>query len=215
VNKHKHIIVLNGQHYNAKTGENVSHPARPAAKTPAATHRIPVHTEASHRATHKPPRHPAGHVKAHSPKPAQTLMRHAVKKPSGSLKRHIRVQGHLDSQIKQPDIPAPPAQIAKTQHHAAKGRKVHLITHFSPNLFTTVTHATVITRPATSTRPVSQSASKPTMKPVFAGAAPKKPRTTAELLDYAIRYADSPLEPEEPVRRKHARKHRRTHSAAH
>ncbi len=214
MNKHKHIIVLNGHHYNSKTGERLSHSGTFAVDhKPEASHPTPASkpaTPPAHKtAVHKPARHTAGSVKAHAPKPARTLMRHAVTKPSGSLKRHIRVQGHLDTQIKQPEIPAPSTRARRVPHRTVKTSKVHLISHFSPDLFTTVTRTTVVT-----TQPITHTKPEPTMKPAFASTF-KKPRTTAELLDYAIRYADSPSEPEEPVRRKHARKHRRAHAVAH
>ncbi|HYH35893.1 MAG TPA: hypothetical protein VD706_00105 [Candidatus Saccharimonadales bacterium] len=218
--EHKHIIVLNGRQYNAKTGESVSHPGKNAhaMKTPRP---IPVHKPATpHETVHKPARRPAGHVKAHAPKPAKTLMRQAVKKPSPSLKRHLRVQARLDSQIKQPVIVVP-HRTHQAPRRAAKSRKVHLIHHFSPSLFTTVT-TVVTTEPAPrpsliSDRPIANHdvTPRPTMRPAFA---PRKPRTTAELLEYAIRYADSPQAHQEPGQRKHARRkfvRRRAHAVAH
>jgi hypothetical protein len=229
VNKQKHIIVLNGRRFNAKTGENLSHPAESVA-VPEASHRTPVHTPAapvshsanSHSAAtskpvHTAARQPAGHIKAHSPKAAHTLMRQGVKRPSAGLKRRIRVQGHLDTQIK-PVVAKAPIRTHQIRHHTIKSKQVQLISHFSPNLFTTVTHTTIeTTRPLASSRPVSQSqpAPQPAMPPTLAS---KKPRTTAELLEYAIQYADSPPEPEEPIRRKQAHKLRRrgrTHAATH
>lgn len=130
-------------------------------------------------------------------------MRHAVKKPSRSIKRSIRAQGHLDSQIKQPEFQPPGPRVSEVRRRTVKTSKIHLINHFSPNLFTTVTRTTVVT-----TQP----------RPSHVPAPPQaKPRTTAELLEYAINYADMPLEPEEPARQKHARRRfkRRAHAAAH
>jgi hypothetical protein len=140
-------------------------------------------------------------------------MRHAVKKPSGNIKRHLRVQGHLDSQIKQPEFPAPRPRVGEVRRRTVKTSKVHLISHFSPNLFTTVTQTTVVTtRPRLSHAPAPRQAVKPPVAGTF-----KRPRTTAELLEYAINYADTPPEPHEPVRQKHARHRfkRRVHAAVH
>jgi len=217
VNDQKHIIVLNGHRYNAKTGENLSHSGK-TVHVPKASHQNPVHQPASaapHKAAQGSVRQTAGHVKAHSPKPAKTLMRHAVKRPSTSLKRRIRVQAHLDSQIKQPEIVAP-RRSHPVRPRVVKARKVHLIHHFSPSLFTTVTTVTTVepsNQPLISTKPITNNdvTPRPTMQSAFA---PKKPRTTAELLEYAIRYADSPLQPEEPVRRRKL-VHRRAHAVAH
>lgn len=145
-------------------------------------------------------------------------MRRAVHKPSASLKRRIRVQARLDTQIKQPEIVIADRS-RPTRPRAAKARKVHLIHHFSPNLFTTVTTVTTVepaARPLISNRPIANHdvTPQPAATPAFA---PKKPSTTAELLEYAVRYADSPLQPEGPVRRKRARSrlvHRRAHAVA-
>lgn len=215
VNKNDHIIVLNGRHYNAKTGEALSHPTEPAPRPATAGH---AHVQASppRAVAVKPVRHAAHHVTAHSPKPPRTLMRQAVKKPSGSLKRRIKVQGRLEGTYKQPSTKTSRATLKSAagthaRKHAIKGP---FISHFSPNLFATVAHATAV---ASSPVPATAPVPRPTMKPAFAAAVPKKPRTTAELLDYAIQYANSPTEPDEPAHRKHHRKvfKRRAHAAAH
>lgn len=228
MNKTKHTIVLNGRHYNAKTGERLSHSGKFAHDHVAeASHRTPVHKPISHHAAAGPrkaarrtARQPAKHVTPHAPKATRTLMRQAVAKPGHSFKRRIRVQGHLDSQIKQPDIKPARRQAVQARHRTVKAARVHLIHHFSPELFT-MTEATVIaTKPAPkriiSDKPIANNdvTPQPTMRPAFA---PKKPQTTADLLDYVVRYAYDPHDhgPEKPAHRKRARKHRRAHAAAH
>lgn len=211
-------IVINGRRYDAKTGGTLSRPVKHA--TPPAVHHTAVHKTASpaHEPAHKSVRQVAGHASPHRPKPARTLMRQAVKKPPASLKRRIRVQTHLDSQIKQPELPVP-ARPQPVRHYVARGRKVHLISHFSPNLFTVTTVVSNKPEPMSliSDRPIANHdvTPRPHGKPAFA---PKKPGNTAELLEYAIRYADSPPSAEEQGRRKHGRRrmlHRHAHAVAH
>lgn len=187
--KHKNTIVINGRRYNAKTGEDLAGSAQPAAATPHEPVQPAVHRTVG--------RKPAGHITPHAPKPTQTLMRQAVKKPSASLKRRIKVQSHLG-------VPATPAHSRALSHtapkparhtvqHPATARKGQLISHFSPDLFTNVTHVTVTLQPVTPIKPAESSPA-----PVS-----RKPRTTAELLDYAVQHANSPAEA--PAHRSHRR----------
>jgi hypothetical protein len=193
VKKNNNIIIINGRHYDSKTGESLSRPEQSAA----------VRHEAARRK-------PAGHVPAHPPKPSQTLMRQVVKKPSDSLKRRIKVQGHLDSSaerasskiIARPSARQPGTQ--RLQHPATKRNKGRLISHFSPDLFVVESHTPSVTYGSVA---VKRTAAKP--------APTRKPRTTAELLDYAVQHADAPRQPLAPER-KHRRKlfKRSTHQAA-
>lgn len=184
------IIIINGRHYDAKTGEALSGQPHHAA--------APAHTAAVRGVV----RQTAGHARVHPPKPSQTLMRQAVKKPSADLKRRIKVQGHLDSSAgrasskiivrssdRQPNI-------HHLQHVATKRAKGRLISHFSPELFEVDSHTPAITYGAAAVQRTSAHA--PT-HPIHA----KKPRTTAELLEYAVQQAKVP---EQPLPRKHHRK---------
>jgi hypothetical protein len=195
---HKHVLVLNGRHYNAKTGENLSHPGEPTHAKRASHHApAPKPPEPSPRAAgRRPARQAAHHVKPHAPAASRTLMRRGLKKPEASVKRRIRVSGRLDSQMKQPDTT--PAR-AGGRRGTVKIRQARRISHFSPNLFTTVTHVTVVReQPLVSDRPP----------------APRRKPTTAELFDYAVAHAP---EPEAPSHHKRARRHlrRRTRAVAH
>lgn len=238
MNDHKHIIVVNGRHYDVRTGKNLSHPwegpvRRAKSEASHRTPRKPVHKPepaAAHAgdsaareaarpvpARHRAARNAAGHIAPHRPKAARTLMRQTVKKPSPALKRRIRAQGYLDSQIKPPTV----RETAKrsVNHRAPRGKRVHLISHFSPHLFTVTTFVAAeppAARQLISDRPAAgkDAGPSPTMRTAFAA----KPRTTAELLEYAIRYADAPPEAPHRPARKHAKRrvlHRRAHAVAH
>lgn len=129
-------------------------------------------------------------------------MRQAVKKPPDSLKRHIKVQGHLDSSAKRTSskIIVRSSDRQPNRHHlqhpAAKRNKGQLISHFSPHLFEVEGHVPVATYGAAAIKRTSAHAA---VQPAPA----KKPLTTAELLDYAVQQASAP---EQPISRKHHRK---------
>jgi hypothetical protein len=139
VAKNNNIIEINGKRYDAHTGAALD---APAVK--------PVHTSTSHVLTPKPVtktptakpvvhdvvRNQPKHAAAHKPQPAKTLMRSAVKKPSGSLKRHIKAQTHTGTLAKQPIAEV----IAKSSIHrvdekrmklAKRVPKSKLVTHFN------------------------------------------------------------------------------------
>jgi hypothetical protein len=145
-------------------------------------------------------------------------MRQAVKKPAPALKRRIRVQGYLDTRVK-PPVVKQTDDARQVRRQPAKGRRVHLIQHFSPDLFTVTTVVTAkppAARQLISDRPIANHDVSP--KPAMRTASAAKPRTTAELLEYAIRYADAPAETPRRSARKHARHgvlRRRAHAVAH
>lgn len=209
MSKNHNTIVINGRHYDARTGKSTTDRPAPAAVPPAS----PGMLAASHHARLD---QPARHVTAHAPKPARTLMRQAVKKPSASLKRNIKVQGHLSAR----EEPARRSQIIsrpvittharQTRHHAVKGNKSQLISHFSPHLFTNVDHIAVPAAPAPARLTAAGSAPEPRRPlPLY-----KKPTTTAELLEYAIHRADGPQPPLPSPRHRRKLLRRRAHPAA-
>jgi hypothetical protein len=121
-------------------------------------------------------------------------MRQGVKKPPASAKRRIRVQGRVDGHT-QPIVvthhsPAP--------RHATKAHTGRLINHFSPSLF-------IVTESA-----LSAAAKRPPASDIVKAPAAPRQHTTAELLEYAVQYADVPQAMDWPVSRK---QHRRPRSA--
>jgi hypothetical protein len=137
VSKNNNIIEINGKRYDAHTGAALDEPAVQAA-----------HKAAAHTATPKPVtpkakptardvvRAKPKHAAAHKPQPAKTLMRSAVKKPSGSFKRHVKAQSNTGALIKQPSA----AVIAKASINrvdekrlksAEKIPKSKLVKHFN------------------------------------------------------------------------------------
>jgi hypothetical protein len=117
-------------------------------------------------------------------------MRQAVKKPGAAVKRRIRVQGHLTATT-QPVIIVrhQPAMQRRTRVSSSR-----LINHFSPSLF-------IITETALGT-----AAKRPQPAAASAPAPVKAKPTTAELLEYAVQYADVPHQMEWPVSRKRQRR---------
>ena len=107
--KNTHVLELNGRRYNAMTGALLSdmqksvdgfipkttHQAAPATTVirPTAIRREAIATPASPKLhdVHRPPAH---HHRPHQLQHSQTLMRHAVHRPDGSLKRHVKVATH-------------------------------------------------------------------------------------------------------------------------
>jgi hypothetical protein len=194
--KNDHVIVLNGRRYDARTGEDLSGEGRHVRPAVRGAHKVAPksgpHTPAAARPhTVKAARKPARHVEAHAPTHSRTLMRQGVKRPVASAKRRIRVQGHLTSA-------AQPIVIGHHQpviHRRTRVSSSRLINHFSPSLFiVTETPLSVAAK-----RRARQSAAASTPEPA-------KPRTTAELLEYAVQYADVPHQMEWPVSRKRQRR---------
>jgi hypothetical protein len=112
-------------------------------------------------------------------------MRQAVKKPQPAPKRRIKVQGRLGGQGRQSSKiishrPSKPSHTQPTRHHAVKGNKGDLISHFSPHLFSTVDYMP----PARAAAAIGHT--------VHAAVAPPRKPTTDELLEYAVQHAGVP-----------------------
>lgn len=189
--KNNNIIEINSQRYDAATGAVMSHtgPSQPTAK-PATT-------------IHDVVRRPAKQHASHRPAAARTLMRQAVKKPSPSLKRQSRAQGHMDTLAKPPlsqlTIKKSVERLdAERLRHAKQIPKSRLISHFP-----TFTGGNT-GRPAWPTAPVASPAPQLPLPPKQPAPQLKhRPKTTADLLDQAIEQATSHLEPPVNPRRPH------------
>lgn len=206
------IIEINGKRYDANTGHLlVDGVMKPTVKpATAAKHRPAVAAQthpaskpaAAAPATKRPTmqdvvkRKPAKHAGGRQPAPAKTLMRHSVKKPSASLKRHVKAVGSTDSSL----AAAPLAQIAATASigqiderrisHAKRVPKSRLIQHFSPVAKAGPPPAAALGTIPTPA-PIRPAAPKHRSHPQRPAAA----NTTADLLERAIQSADSHKQP--------------------
>jgi hypothetical protein len=185
VGKNNNIIEINGKRYNAKTGEPLSHPA--ASSVTAHPAKKPLSD-----VVRPAPKHASKHRTA----PSRTLMRHAVKKPSAQPKTAFKAQGHTDTLIKPPmgEVIVNSSAKRVDPNRLQKAKRVpksRLIQHF-----TDVT-------PAVTLVPTSLPARPPLSAPPAAAASPK-PRTTADLLEHALKHASS-----------HTEKAPRVHKAGH
>lgn len=127
-----------------------------------------------------------------SPAASQTLMRHVVKKPGPSLKRHLKAQGPTDlgyaKTFSKLSVGAVrPRTDAKRPTHSTQIAKSNLISHFtsseiSPRVFEPNSHATPSHNPNlvdSGVRPSARGLPRRT----------KHSQTTAELLDQVLRHA--------------------------
>ncbi len=159
----KNIIVINGKHYDAKTGNLVVSHASPTAVKRVSRRR------------------PAASAAAHQPKPSRTLMRQAVKKPVTTHQRPVKAHGHLDIVAKRPlgDVLVKPS-VHRLDHqrlqHAKRVNKSQLVSRFSADLFSGGWSSASVTA-------VTKAAAAPARQ---APTPSSKPKTTAELLDYAL-----------------------------
>lgn len=221
----KHVIIINNRRYDAVTGDLLPHqdtrqaapkpraaPAKTAVPHQAATH--PKKPEATPRAaasrrktTVRPAAH---HAPAHAPKPSQTLMRKAVKKPAATL-RPQKAQGHLDKLAKQPlhrvIVKHSAKKLDTTRLREAKRvRKSRLVNRFSAVTSDANNH--IVFQPLAVQPEPSGYADRAAAARAHAAAARQtflpasKPKTTAELLEYALQQATAHQEPfREPARR--------------
>ncbi len=197
-------IVINGRRYDGSTGKPLSHapvPARAGEGRRAASTVTTAKPGSRDTAGYRPTRH----IAAHKPKPAQTLMRQAVKRPPSGVSRRIKVQGRLNPEggYERSKIishrPAGSSHGPRTRHNDVKGNKGQVISHFSPHLFTSVDFVAV-EPPAPDRRP------GPTA-PVH-----RKPPTTDELLEYAVQHASVPQSGHQPHKRHRKLLRRRAHA---
>jgi hypothetical protein len=186
VGKNTNIIEINGKKYDAKTGAVLSHAGLSATK-------IIEHPKPKTKAA----RQAAQHLKRHEPEHSHALMRHAVKKPRVEPKT-IQARGHSSKLSKQPLA----AVIVKQSVHKvdktrlAKASRVpqsHLISHFS-----TATSDNNALRFFTPVVQKAQPITQPHAHPTKA-----KPRTTADILEHAIRHATSHQQVHHAPKKKH------------
>ncbi|MEK7594022.1 MAG: hypothetical protein AAB436_00060 [Patescibacteria group bacterium] len=163
--KTNNIIEINGKRYDATTGNLLDAPAKTTKPSPSRRS-----VDGVKHSSRKP-----AHAKVHQPAPSQTLMRHAVKKPSQTAKTSkLRAQGHTESPAK---LPVAEITISKSidrldtkrLQHAKKVHKSQLISRFG---------ATV------STKPFVEVADKPADEPIA-----HKKSAQDELLERALENA--------------------------
>lgn len=152
MNKHTDTIIINGKHFNAKTGHALGAKAN-APKTPVNVDGIlPQHVTAAvlekpaqytkpmASAVKKPvmdiARAPAKHLQKRQTQPGQTLMRRAVAKPAPSLKRTTKILTANPNQATMTIANVKPKTSAavidnKKQTHASKIEKSSHINRFS------------------------------------------------------------------------------------
>lgn len=179
--KNNSTIVINGRHYDARTGKPLhGHKPRAEARQHTAPGAPAGHKSAAYR--------PTKHIKAHKAEPAHTLMRQAVRKPGPSAKRHIKVQGRLGAKggrghsriitHREPETYA-----LHARNHAVKVTHSRLISHFSPELFSVDSHTSLSVY---GSGPVQRASHRP-VRSTTAGKL-----STDELLDYAVQHAKVP-----------------------
>ena len=187
--KNNNIIEINGRRYDARSGEpldgGASKTVQPAATAAKPTAHPAVPAKPVHQAVKRPTMHDVVRAKpkqaaARKPQPAKTLMRSAVKKPSDSLKRHVKAQSHTGALVKQPAIAAKPsvARLDEKRLKVAKRiPKSELVSHFGAASQTS-SFQPVYNQPAP--QPISFP------KPAVSG-----PPTTADILQHALEQANS------------------------
>ncbi len=215
VGKKQNFIEINDQRYDAQTGQLLSSAKDVQANTNAIAksvhHNQPDHrpkknaapsrqTNHHHKATSQPihdiqrPIHP---VKPHAPQTAVTLMRKAVSKPSTAPKRHLRAH-HPAAQGQPPvrpavipKIPAAAVDISRLKH-AQRTPQSKKVFRFKD------TPRPVLELPvapgSTSSRPLRQTSANET--------SPSQPKTTRDVLQIALKQADSHAAVPRPPRRK-------------
>jgi hypothetical protein len=158
-------------------------------------------------------------AEAHTPQPAQTLMRRAVKKPGPSLKRRVTAQSALATTAGQPKA-AVLAKLsvaeldAKRLQHAQQVAKSRLISRFGgigSSAAPTVTPLAPTPNPHPTTK---QAAAAPSVTISHVATPPKRPRTTADMLEKALQQATSHQQPPPKRRRLGAAKRITSISAA-
>lgn len=226
----KNIIEINGQRYDAQTGALIGHGSRHAT-TPEPGHHIDGIKHAAKysrrpkpaapsrpAAAHQPPvfhdvvRDAPKSGKPHAPQSSRTLMRHTVHKPTGSVKRHSKASHPLQALAKKPEHTlALKASVQKIDTHrlkraqrASRSKAIKRFDSSRPAAF-----LAPLPEPIATLAPLTISTSRPA--PV---ANDKKPQTTAELLQHALRRADSHKQPAPAKKRRLLRSRRITSVSA-
>lgn len=187
MSKNNNIITINGRDYDAKTGialDGGKPASKPKLKTPAKTTKViakkpstAAKTTIKQSANSKKAHKQAANLKPHAPKSATTLMRKAVKKPSSKSKSSLKVAGEIRVEPKV----SHGAINTKLLSYAKRIHKSPLIKHFGDMAASDLAVQQTNTKTPATTK-------KPTYKPTNVK---KKPKTTAELLDYAIAQSTS------------------------
>ncbi len=198
---------INGKRYDAHTGAQLGHGHQPA--TPAtrpAAHHVPIQTPkpvAHHKQAVRQPAKPASH---HKQQRSTTLMRRAVRRPSASLKRHVKAQSYTGALVEQPAVeifhsPSFGAADDKRLQRANHIKKSDLIKHFNPNQVAYQTSYKVSVT-VNQHKPTTTPAPKPATKAV-----PRQPAPDIDdIFERAIQNATSHLEPS-PKKAKKRRLH--------
>jgi hypothetical protein len=189
------IIEINGKRYDARSGALLSDGGAAGVR--------PAKPEAP--AVKKPTMHDVVRPRAksggrHTPTPAHTLMRSAVKKPTAAPRQHSKAQ----TALRKPPLAA--VKVSKSAHRVDHGRlqqashvpKSHLIKHFAPLPPTTIETVP----PPAPVHPAPPAAHRAAhhAKPAA------KARTTADLLEHALQHATSHEQP--PAAPRHSRRKR-------
>ncbi len=168
MSKNTNTIIINGKSYDAQTGDLLDVASTKKAPAAAAT------------------RHLAKHAVGHKTQGSKTLMRHAVRKPDASLKRHLKVQSGKGAIAKHhaPDV-ITKASVHKLDDnrlkHAQKVAKSKLVTRFVP-----------VSTSKAAARHVPHSTAQRVRPIVAAHASPAiRSKTTADLLQQALDHATS------------------------
>ena len=222
-------IEINGKRYDATTGAELSETVTmkphhhldgvvaPAGTVYAPTKHVLHKQPKPSRTTGKPSHHAPSmrdvmrpiakhHGPAHSPQPAQTLMRRAVTKPTVTPKTQFKAQGQASQLVSQTVLEVAPKLSAtivdnRRLKHAQVIPKSRLISRYNMDV--------VIARtPAIPARSGSVGQAATTLPRASHQPAPSRPQTTADLLQRAIEQATSHRQVTPHIKRSAARNKR-------
>lgn len=193
--KTKSFIEINGRRYDALTGVLLA-----AGGNPREILHIPAirSVEASPKpSAPKTKRHrPVHPVAAHAPTPARTLMRRAVTRPGPGTKRRLKAIAWINASEPQPvfDLAVKFSALRlddKRLRHAQLISQSRSISRFSQAQAFAVPVRVVPAATTPQPQPVIRHSTAPK---------PKRPKTTADILELAMQHATSHLQPPvEPV----------------
>jgi hypothetical protein len=177
VGKNTNIIEINGKKYDAKTGALLV-----GGHVETKTIHKPVVKSETHPASKNKPEHQVAKHTQRQPEGSHTLMRHAVKRPSVSLKKQLKAQLPAEVSAAQVVVSKSAKRIDPSRlKKAGQVGKHRLITHFAP-----------LGQERTFEAPTELPARQPiTAKPTSKRS---KHKTTADLLEQAILNATSHTE---------------------
>lgn len=187
-------IEINGKTFDANTGDLISgggpksHSNRPIDD---------VHARGSGPVNPRGGRSQPKSVHSHKPGPSKTLMRRALKKPGPSLKRQIKTASPVANPAGIVTSYAQPMQHYDEARlkHATQIKRSNLISHFPPSL------NDVSTRPSKSQAQNIQPAPASLIVPPLS-----KPKTTADVLEHAIKHVEARAKTPRPANRGHSRR---------